>query len=386
MIVPQGNGLASSLTAAENVLVPLLSTGVGVRDAHRRTDEALALVGLEESGSHLIEELSGGQQQRVALARAFAARAAVLLADEPTSDLDAANRERTVAALRAEAAAGRHRGDGDPRPGGGRAGGRRAAPRRGDRRVASPAGTLTGATRGVPGRGRAPWRHEPTVPAGRPRPRERRRGRRRRHPGTGRGRGVHRHRGRQHLPGRPRRAADRPRRPHRRPPAGPRARPRRPAAGLRRPPGGAPRRHRERRGRGGHRPGARRPDAVLQQRRDRLRRHGVVLRLLDEVRHRAVEGRLRAGHPHRPAAAARRRRRARGGPRRTRLRQRRRAQPRRVLRRRRGDRGPHGRPPLAHRGAGRHHATSSSTDLPGYPDNIARGSDGLDLGHPRLPA
>jgi putative ABC transport system ATP-binding protein len=106
VIVPQGNGLASSLTATENVLVPLLSTGVGVRDAHRRTHEALALVGLEESGGHLIEELSGGQQQRVALARAYAARAAVLRADEPTSDLDAANRERTVAALRAEAARG----------------------------------------------------------------------------------------------------------------------------------------------------------------------------------------------------------------------------------------------------------------------------------------
>ena len=105
-IVPQGNGLASSLTAAENVLVPLLATGVGANDAHRRTKQALALVGLEESGSHLIEELSGGQQQRVALARAFAAGAGVLLADEPTSDLDAANRERTVAALRTEAARG----------------------------------------------------------------------------------------------------------------------------------------------------------------------------------------------------------------------------------------------------------------------------------------
>ncbi|MFC4784807.1 ABC transporter ATP-binding protein [Nocardioides sp. MAHUQ-72] len=105
-IVPQGNGLASSLTAAENVLVPLLSTGVRAAEAHRRTTDALALVGLEESGTHLIEELSGGQQQRVALARAFAARAEVLLADEPTSDLDAANRERTMSALRAEAERG----------------------------------------------------------------------------------------------------------------------------------------------------------------------------------------------------------------------------------------------------------------------------------------
>ncbi len=106
VVVPQGNGLASALTATENVVVPLLAQGVEPADAHRRTTEALAVVGLEESGNHLIEELSGGQQQRVALARALAARAAVLLADEPTSDLDATNRERAMAALRAEAARG----------------------------------------------------------------------------------------------------------------------------------------------------------------------------------------------------------------------------------------------------------------------------------------
>jgi putative ABC transport system ATP-binding protein len=103
VIVPQGNGLASSLTATENVVVPMLATGVPASDAYRRTRAALTLVGLEESGNHLIEELSGGQQQRVALARAFAAEAVVLLADEPTSDLDAANRERMMDALRAEA-------------------------------------------------------------------------------------------------------------------------------------------------------------------------------------------------------------------------------------------------------------------------------------------
>ena len=106
VVVPQGNGLASSLTAAENVLVPLLAGGVAADEAARRTTDALTLVGHEESGNHLIEELSGGQQQRVALARAFAAQARVLLADEPTSDLDAANRERMVAALRAEAERG----------------------------------------------------------------------------------------------------------------------------------------------------------------------------------------------------------------------------------------------------------------------------------------
>jgi putative ABC transport system ATP-binding protein len=106
VVVPQGNGLASSLTAAENVLVPLLAGGVAAGEAARRTEEALRLVGLEESGNHLIEELSGGQQQRVALARAFGAQARVLLADEPTSDLDATNRERMVAALRGEALRG----------------------------------------------------------------------------------------------------------------------------------------------------------------------------------------------------------------------------------------------------------------------------------------
>jgi putative ABC transport system ATP-binding protein len=106
VVVPQGNGLASSLTAAESVVVPLLAGGVAPDEAARRTDAALMLVGLEESGNHLIEELSGGQQQRVALARAFAAHASVLLADEPTSDLDAANRERMMAALRAEAVRG----------------------------------------------------------------------------------------------------------------------------------------------------------------------------------------------------------------------------------------------------------------------------------------
>jgi putative ABC transport system ATP-binding protein len=105
-VVPQGNALANALTAHENVLVPLLAAGVTPADAARRTTQALALVGLEESGGHLIEELSGGQQQRVALARAFAAEATVLLADEPTSDLDAANRERMIAALRAEAERG----------------------------------------------------------------------------------------------------------------------------------------------------------------------------------------------------------------------------------------------------------------------------------------
>ena len=105
-IVPQGNGLATTLTARENILVPLLAAGVAASEASGRTSDVLAVVGLEESGGHLPEELSGGQQQRVAVARALAARGRVLLADEPTSDLDALNRQLVIAALRSEAEGG----------------------------------------------------------------------------------------------------------------------------------------------------------------------------------------------------------------------------------------------------------------------------------------
>jgi putative ABC transport system ATP-binding protein len=102
-LVPQGNGLAAVLTAYENIVVPLLDGGVPSDEAASRAQEALEVVGLEEWAEHLVEELSGGQQQRVAVARALAARASVLLADEPTSDLDGRNREVVLTALRAAA-------------------------------------------------------------------------------------------------------------------------------------------------------------------------------------------------------------------------------------------------------------------------------------------
>ncbi|HET6154428.1 MAG TPA: ATP-binding cassette domain-containing protein, partial [Marmoricola sp.] len=66
----------------------------------------LAQVGLADKANSYPAQLSGGQQQRVAIARALASRARVILADEPTSDLDAGNRDLVVAALRAEAERG----------------------------------------------------------------------------------------------------------------------------------------------------------------------------------------------------------------------------------------------------------------------------------------
>jgi putative ABC transport system ATP-binding protein len=104
--MPEGGSLVSTLTAAENVLVPLLARHVGPDEARGRTDAALRTVGLAEEEGHLPEELSGGQQQRVALAVLLASGGRVLLLDEPTSELDAANRQRVLAALRTQAAAG----------------------------------------------------------------------------------------------------------------------------------------------------------------------------------------------------------------------------------------------------------------------------------------
>jgi putative ABC transport system ATP-binding protein len=105
-LIPQGNGLATILSAHENIVMALVAAGVEAGDAGERARAALARVGLEESGSHLVEELSGGQQQRVAVARGLAFAARVLLADEPTSELDHDNRERVLALLRAQAERG----------------------------------------------------------------------------------------------------------------------------------------------------------------------------------------------------------------------------------------------------------------------------------------
>jgi putative ABC transport system ATP-binding protein len=80
--------LLGNLTARENVLLPMEL--LGLREARQRADELLDAVGLSERGHHYPSQLSGGEQQRVALARAFAPRPALLLADEPTGNLDGA--------------------------------------------------------------------------------------------------------------------------------------------------------------------------------------------------------------------------------------------------------------------------------------------------------
>ncbi len=93
-------GLLAELTAAENVEVPLRLRSVPAADRDSRVRAALELVGLGLRSRHFPDQLSGGEQQRVAIARALVAEAPLVLADEPTSQLDSVNSEAMAAILR----------------------------------------------------------------------------------------------------------------------------------------------------------------------------------------------------------------------------------------------------------------------------------------------
>lgn len=96
----QGFNLIAGLTAMENVELPLIYRGVGKRERLRLADTALNKVGLEKRKDHKPAEMSGGQQQRVAIARAIAQAPPIILADEPTGNLDSASSREIMEILK----------------------------------------------------------------------------------------------------------------------------------------------------------------------------------------------------------------------------------------------------------------------------------------------
>ena len=101
----QSFNLIGDLTVYENVELPLTYRGMKSADRKQRVTEALEKVGMAHRAKHLPSQLSGGQQQRVAVARAVAGHPSILLADEPTGNLDSKNGEAVMELLR-----GLHRG------------------------------------------------------------------------------------------------------------------------------------------------------------------------------------------------------------------------------------------------------------------------------------
>lgn len=96
----QGFNLIAALTALENVELPLIYRGVGKKERKHLSEEALKKVGLEHRMEHKPAEMSGGQQQRVAIARAIAQAPPVILADEPTGNLDSGSSKEIIGILK----------------------------------------------------------------------------------------------------------------------------------------------------------------------------------------------------------------------------------------------------------------------------------------------
>ncbi len=96
----QSFNLIGDLTVFENVELPLTYRGMGAAERKRRVNDALGRVGMTRRAKHLPSQLSGGQQQRVAVARALVGEPSILLADEPTGNLDSKNGEAVMELLR----------------------------------------------------------------------------------------------------------------------------------------------------------------------------------------------------------------------------------------------------------------------------------------------
>ncbi|MEO8440139.1 MAG: ABC transporter ATP-binding protein [Spartobacteria bacterium] len=99
-LVFQFFNLLPTMNALENVSLPLLLQGVGLEESENRARELLEVVGLTDRSTHFVHQLSGGEQQRTAVARALVHRPSLLIADEPTGNLDSASAERVLALLR----------------------------------------------------------------------------------------------------------------------------------------------------------------------------------------------------------------------------------------------------------------------------------------------